>query len=50
MTIASYQAVYESAIAFGMRSALQQEVHKRQLGVDVASLQAEITNLREEVV
>eukprot|EP00041_Stephanoeca_diplocostata_P023764 m.590661 g.590661 ORF g.590661 m.590661 type:complete len:292 (-) comp22377_c0_seq22:3272-4147(-) len=50
MTIASYQVIYESAIAFGMRSALQHEIHKRQLGQDIDVLETEIASLREQMV
>ncbi len=38
MTIAAYQTLYESSIAFGMRKALQAEQDKSQMESKVISL------------
>jgi len=41
MTIASYQTLYESSIAFGMRKALQSEQHKVEMMARIKALEAE---------
>jgi len=40
MTIASYQTLYESSVAFGMRKALQAEQGKTDMKNQVSTLQA----------
>lgn len=49
MTIASYQKVYESSLAYGMRRTLQTEVLKRHLSSEIAECQAAIENLKAEI-
>eukprot|EP00038_Savillea_parva_P000570 m.96966 g.96966 ORF g.96966 m.96966 type:complete len:240 (+) comp10193_c0_seq1:247-966(+) len=49
MTIAAYQAAYESAIAFGMRARLQSEVRVRQLGIERASIKDDVARLKQEL-
>ena len=56
MTIASYQGLYESSIAYGMRKALQAEQTKaeleekaQQLERECADLEREVTNLTENI-
>lgn len=45
MTIAAYQTLYESSIAFGMRKALMAEQRKAEMESRIKSLQAEKKNL-----
>lgn len=49
MTLAAYQTLYESSVAFGMRKALQAEAGKADLEAKVDELQAEKANLEAEV-
>lgn len=39
MTIIAYQTLYESALAFGMRKALQAEQKKSEMGVKIKDLE-----------
>ncbi len=41
MTIAAYQTLYESAIAFGMRKALQAEQRKSDMKTQIQKLESE---------
>eukprot|EP00043_Microstomoeca_roanoka_P012502 m.121042 g.121042 ORF g.121042 m.121042 type:complete len:267 (-) comp15515_c0_seq1:372-1172(-) len=49
MTLAAYQTLYESSVAFGMRKALQAEAGKADLEAKVRDLEAEKANLEAEV-
>jgi len=49
MTIAAYQTLYESSIAFGMRKALQAEHGKAELEHKVAKLESEKRDLEQQV-
>ena len=49
MTIASYQTLYESSIAFGMRKALMAEYKKTELAGKVKQLEAEREDLTKQV-
>ena len=49
MTIASYQTLYESSIAFGMRKALMAEYKKTELEGKVKQLEAEREDLTKQV-
>jgi len=50
MTIAAYQTLYESSIAFGMRKALQAEQGKADLEARVEQLEEEKRGLEEQVL
>lgn len=50
MTIAAYQTLYESSIAFGMRKALMAEQKKAELEAKIKHLQAERVELERQVV
>jgi predicted RNase H-like nuclease (RuvC/YqgF family) len=52
MTVAAYQVAYESAIAFGMRTSLNSDLHqqalkarRRQLVDEIAALKSELSEL-----
>ncbi|BBN16237.1 dynein axonemal light intermediate chain 1 [Marchantia polymorpha subsp. ruderalis] len=49
MTIAAYQALYESSVAFGLRKALQAEVGKANMEVRIQQLEAEAKELDRQV-
>lgn len=49
MTIAAYQALYESSIAFGMRKALMAEQKKAELHTKIQVLSAEVSELEHQV-
>ena len=49
MTILAYQTLYESALAFGMRSALAGEQRKNEQGNNILSLEGDIDDLEQEV-
>lgn len=49
MTIASYQALYESSIAYGMRKALQSEEQRAKLTEEAAQLERECADLEKQV-
>ena len=49
MTIAAYQTLYESSIAFGMRKALLAEQGKMDLQQKVEELETEQRNLEHQV-
>jgi len=49
MTIASYQTLYESSIAFGMRKALQAEQHKADMLNKIKALEKEKSDLDKQV-
>lgn len=48
-TIAAYQTLYDSCIAFGMRQALQAEQKKTTMQARVKQLEAEVKLLQEQV-
>lgn len=50
MTIAAYQTLYESSIAFGMRKALMAEQGKVDLGQQIEQLEAEHRDLEHQVL
>lgn len=45
---AAYQTAYESAVAFGLRSAVGAQLHQHGLDQQIANLRAEIDGLRAE--
>lgn len=49
MTIAAYQTLYESSIAFGIRKALMAERRKAEMEAKIRSLQAEKAELEAQV-
>merc|ERR1712156_696781 len=49
MTIAAYQTLYESSVAFGMRKALQAEQGKADMEAKIKQLQAERAELERQV-
>jgi len=49
MTIAAYQTLYESSVAFGMRKALQAEQGKADMEQMIADLQSEKKNLEGQL-
>eukprot|EP00891_Asterochloris_glomerata_P007070 jgi/Astpho2/7070/fgenesh1_pg.00107_%23_89_t len=49
MTIAAYQTLYESSIAFGMRKALQTEAGKSDMEQRINTLEAEAKDLERQV-
>lgn len=49
MTIESYQALYESAIAYGMRKALLAEQKKNEMKSEIQKLEKECTELQHSV-
>lgn len=49
MTLAAYQTLYESSVAFGMRKALQAEHGKHEMLEKIAELQDEKVNLERNV-
>merc|ERR1712166_138858 len=49
MTIAAYQTLYESSIAFGMRKALMAEQRKADLDQQIKQLQLENDDLQKQV-
>ena len=49
MTIAAYQTLYESSIAFGMRKALQAEQGKADMEARIKQLEAEKKDLERQV-
>lgn len=49
MTVAAYQSLYESSIAFGMRKALMAEQRKSELASQVKVLGAEVGELEKTV-
>merc|ERR1711988_1385153 len=49
MTIAAYQTLYESSIAFGMRKALQSEQGKADMEARIKQLEAEKDDLEKQV-
>jgi len=50
MTIASYQTLYESSIAFGMRKALQAEQQKVEMQAKLKQLESEKRDLEKQVL
>merc|ERR1711865_645445 len=50
MTIAAYQTLYESSIAFGMRKALMAEHRKAEMEAKVKQLEAEKDDLEHQVM
>lgn len=50
MTIAAYQTLYESSVAFGLRKALQTECGKANMDVRIQQLEAELKELDRQVV
>lgn len=49
MTIAAYQTLYESSIAFGMRKALMAEQKKAEMEATIKRLQAERSDMERQV-
>lgn len=49
MTIAAYQTLYESAVAFGMRKALQTEQGKSEMETRIGQLEADVKDLERQV-
>ena len=49
MTTEAYQALYESAIAYGMRKALLAEQKKNEMNSDIAKLEKECEELQSSV-
>ena len=49
MTIIAYQTLYESAIAFGMRKALQSEHKKSEMSSTIKNLETQCQELEKEV-
>ena len=49
MTIAAYQTLYESSIAFGMRKALMAEQRKAELETEIKNLETETKDLERQV-
>jgi len=49
MTIAAYQTLYESSIAFGMRKALMAEQRKAEMETRIKQLEAEKKDLERQV-
>lgn len=49
MTIAAYQTLYESAVAFGMRKALQTEQGKNEMENRITTLESEVKDLERQV-
>jgi len=49
MTLAAYQTLYESSIAFGMRKALQAEQGKAELEAKVGQLEGDKRDLERQV-
>ena len=49
MTIAAYQTLYESSVAFGMRKALMAEQRKLAMQAKIRSLKSEIADLEKQV-
>ena len=49
MTIAAYQTLYESSIAFGMRKALMAEQRKAEMETQIKSLESETSDLEKQV-
>jgi len=49
MTIAAYQIIYESSLAYGMRRSLQTEVLKKKLGRDIVALTTTIGDIKDEI-
>ncbi|KAL3694373.1 hypothetical protein R1sor_008024 [Riccia sorocarpa] len=47
MTIAAYQALYESSVAFGLRKALQAEVGKANMEVRIQQNKCEVNEKKE---
>merc|ERR1711966_97708 len=50
MTIAAYQTLYESSIAFGMRKALMAEQRKAEMEAKIKHLEAEKKDLERQVL
>ena len=48
MTIAAYQTLYESSIAYGMRKALMSEQRKNQLQSEIKTLEDTCARLQQE--
>ena len=48
MTIAAYQTLYESSIAYGMRKALMSEQRKNQLQSEIKTLEDTCSRLQNE--
>merc|ERR1712149_166095 len=49
MTVAAYQTLYESSVAFGMRKALQAEQGKTDMEAKIKQLEAEKKDLERQV-
>ena len=49
MTIAAYQTLYESAVAFGMRKALQTEQGKNEMEARIQQLETECAEKERQV-
>ncbi|KAL6756936.1 axonemal dynein light chain-domain-containing protein [Haematococcus lacustris] len=49
MTIAAYQTLYESAVAFGMRKALQTEQGKNEMEARIQTLEGDVKDLERQV-
>jgi dynein light intermediate chain len=49
MTIAAYQTLYESAVAFGMRKALQTEQGKNEMEAKIQTLEGDVKDLERQV-
>lgn len=49
MTIAAYQTLYESAVAFGMRKALQTEQGKNEMESRIQTLEGDVKDLERQV-
>lgn len=49
MTIAAYQTLYESSIAFGMRRALQAEQNKAEMEAKIKQIESEVKELEQQV-
>jgi len=50
MTMACYQTLYESSIAFGMRKALQSEQNKLEMHAKIKALEGECKDLQKQVL
>lgn len=49
MTISAYQTLYESAVAFGMRKALQTEQGKNEMEARIQTLEGDVKDLERQV-
>lgn len=50
MTIAAYQTLYESSVAFGMRKSLMSEQGKTDMEQNIGTLNEQIRDLEKQVL